>query len=358
MTRLGGLSLSLALAAVAAGAGPALAGGIERSPAPYAILWEQGNHAQLSFGHVAPRVSGDIGGLSSGNAFDDYTQFSLGVKFAAGERLDLAVVLDEPIGANTVYPASASPYPLAGATGILRARALHLMARYRLDNGFSLHGGLVAERIAGESTLPDWGYSMEAKPSTDLGYLVGLAWERPEIALRVALTYQSAIRHRLATIEYGAPSEAITIEVPQALTLDFQSGVAPDTLAFGSIRWRDWSAFEINPAGYAGLGFGPLASYDHDSVTWTLGLGHRFSDTWSASIAFSHERHFGSPVGNLGPVDGMTTVTLGARYTQDRLRWDAGIVYAWLGNATTKIVNARFEGNHALGLGISVGYSF
>lgn len=346
----------LALAALVAGS--AQGGGIERSPAPYSILWEEGNYAQLSFGHVAPRVSGSWMGLPSGNALDDYTQFSLGVKFALGDRLDLALVLDEPIGADTVYPAAAFPYPIYGATGILHSRALSLLVRYRFDNGFSLHGGLVAQRTSGESTLPGWGYTMEARPTTDAGYLVGIAWERPEIALRVALTWQSAITHRFTTIENGAPSEPFTTEMPQALTLDFQSGVAPDTLVFGSIRWRDWSAFDISPVEYARLGFGPLASYDHDSITWTLGLGHRFSESWSAALSLAHERHFGTPVGNLGPVDGMTSVTLGASYTRERMRLSAGVTYAWLGHATTQVIGARFAGNHALGVGVSVGYGF
>lgn len=354
-------SLMLPALALALGAGSAQAGGIERTTMPWSILWEEGNYAQLSFAHVSPRASGVVGPDSSGNALGDYTQFSLGVKVALNERLDLALVLDEPIGSDTIYPASAAPYPLAGSTGILRSRALSLLARYRFDNGFSLHGGLVAERTSGRATLPIFGYTMDAPAQTDLGYLVGVAWEKPEIALRVALTYESAIRHRFTAYETlsGTPvTQPMPLEIPQSLTLEFQSGIAADTLVFGSIRWRDWSAFEINPAGYASLGTGPLAAYDHDSVTWALGVGRRFNDNWSASLAFAHERHFGDPVGNLGPYDGLNAVTLGLRYTQERLRVETGVTYAWLGNATTRIVGARFTGSHALGLGVSVGYSF
>lgn len=354
------LALVLAL-----GAKTALAGGIERTIMPWSILWEDGNYAQLEFAHVSPRASGVVGPFPSGNALDDYTQFSLGVKVALNERLDVALVLDEPIGSDTIYPASATPsYPLAGSTGILRSRALSLLARYRFDSGFSLHGGIVGQRTSGEATLPIFGYAMEAPAETDLGYLIGAAWERPDIALRVALTWQSPIRHRFTAYEtFAAPpgvtlAEPMPLEIPQSLTLEFQSGVAADTLVFGSIRWRDWSAFEINPAGYDDLGYGPLAAYDHDSVTWTLGVGRRFNDNWSAALSFAHERHFGTPVGNLGPYDGLNAVTLGLRYSQERLRVETGVTYAWLGNATTRIVDARFTGSHALGLGVSVGYSF
>ena len=81
----------------------------------------------------------------------------------------------------------------------------------------------------------------------DTGYIVGAACEKPEIALRAALTCESAITHDFPTTKTLAPlggtiQTTTTIEMPQSPALDFQSGIATDMLLFGLIRWSEWSA--------------------------------------------------------------------------------------------------------------------
>ena len=351
-------------AAFGLAAGMAQAGGVERSHSPYAILWEKGNYAELSFGHVAPKVSGSVGGglVQSGDMSDDYTQFGLGVKYAINDRLDVAVVLDQPIGADIAYPAGTG-YPLAGSTGTIDSTAITALARYKFDGGFSVHGGIKAERAKGAVALSS-GYTMTTSTETDVGYLIGAAYEKPEIALRVALTYQSAIKHDFEATENIIPAgpTPFTTEVPQSVTLDFQSGVAKDTLVFGSIRWRDWSEFEIRPIGFDGLpppGGGALVDYAKDTVTWTLGVGRRFNENWSGAISFGYEDSNGFTTGNLGPHDGMKSITLGGTYTKDNMKITAGVSYIKVGDATTNPpISGRFTGNEAVGFGMKIGYSF
>lgn len=351
----------LTTAAFGLAAGMAQAGGVERSHSPYAILWEKGNYAELSFGYASPDVSGSAFGASSGDMADDYTQFGLGVKYAINDRLDVAVVLDQPIGADIAYPAGTG-YPLAGATGTIDSTAITALARYKFDGGFSVHGGVKVERAKGAvslpaTPLPSPAYTMRTSSETDLGYLIGAAYEKPEIALRVALTYQSAIKHDFdAQEDVGVVFDtAFETEVPQSVTLDFQSGVAKDTLVFGSIRWRDWTAFEISPPIYGGA----LVDYQKDVVTWTLGVGRRFNENFSGAISFGYEDPNGLPTGNLGPHDGMKSVTLGGTYTQDNMKITAGVSYIKVGDAVTNPpISGVFTDNDAVGFGMKIGYSF
>jgi len=341
-------------------AGMAQAGGVERSHSPYAILWEKGNYAELSFGYAAPDVSGAVGGgaVRSGDMADNYMQFSLGLKYALNDRLDLAIVLDQPIGADVAYPASGAPYPLAGSTGTIDSTAITALARYHFDGGFSIHGGIKAERVKGNVALPFMGYSLRTSTETDLGYLIGAAYEKPEIALRVALTYQSSITHDMDATENGAATGSFEIEVPKSVTLDFQSGVAKDTLVFGSIRWRDWTSFNITPPVYGGLA-GALVDYDKDVITYTLGVGRRFNENWSGAISFGYEASNGFTTGNLGPHDGMRSITLGGSYTKDNMKITAGVSYIDIGDAVTNPpISGVFTDNSGIGVGVKIGYSF
>ena len=95
--------LMWATTAIVAATG-AHAGGVERSAQSVAILFEQGRYAELSFGHFDPSVSGTLG-VSSGDMASSYNSWSMGYKMDVGDRMALAVILDQPIGANVDYPA-------------------------------------------------------------------------------------------------------------------------------------------------------------------------------------------------------------------------------------------------------------
>lgn len=355
--------------------GAAQAGGIERSLTPIGLLFEKGNYAELTFGHVSPDVSGTqllplgpfgAAGNSSGDMAGSYNQYSLGLKVNINERLDAALIIDQPIGANINYSDPAYAYGAnGGSQANIKSQAITGLLRYSLDGGFSVYGGLKAEKASGKVRLFN-GYTMSTSDETDLGYIVGAAYERPDIALRVSLTYHSAITHSFSVTENGSPSLPFDTEVPQYLSLDFQSGVAKDTLVFGSIRWREWSAFDITPVGYEASTGESLVSYANDSITYTLGVGRRFNENWAGSISLSHETTKGGFAGNLGPTDGLTSVTVGAQYTKDNMKISAGVNYALIGDAQTEAPSpyppgftfADFKGNRSIGVGIKVGFSF
>ncbi|MEZ5797231.1 MAG: outer membrane protein transport protein [Paracoccaceae bacterium] len=358
--------------AVSALGGMAQAGGIDRSGQGIGILFEPGRYAELSFGHVSPKIDGtDAAGQPTGSVVNSYSQIAFGYKYDINSRLSFALIVDQPFGADVFYPVIASaPFPdvLDGTKAKADAVAVSGILRYKLDNGFSVHGGLRAQKAEGEITLSGAAYSTlsgyNVKLASDIapGYLVGIAYEKPEIALRVALTYNSAITHKFDTTQSAPfPSGTITeVELPQSVNLDFQSGVAKDTLVFGQIRWVDWSAFLIDPVGFPGNGLVEL----EDTTTYTLGVGRRFSEKWAGSISFTYEGGGSDDlVSPLAPTNGRRGVTIGAAYTEGNMKVSMGLNYTKVGDArpetgTPDVARASMTDNDLIGLGIKVGWTF
>lgn len=356
-------------AGIALGATTAYAGGMERSAQSVAILFEPGNYAEFTLGSFSPDVSG-VGtgfftGLASGDMAGSYTTYSLGYKRALSDDLDLALIVDQPIGADVSYPVSAAPYPFAGSTAKVRSTAVTGLLRYKLPSNLSVYGGLRLQSVKGNLTIvaplisPAFtNYSLSSNRDYQVGYVAGVAWERPDIAARVALTYNSKITHKFDTVETGlAPiplaANTMEVEIPQSVNLEFQTGVAADTLLFGSIRWVEWSKTNITPP-FLGV---PVVSYSDDIVTYNLGLGRKFNENWSGAVLVGYEKNIGTPTGNLGPTDGFTSIGLAATYTQDNVKITGGIRFVDIGDATTTI-GSDFSDNDGIGAGIRIGYSF
>lgn len=368
MSKMGRLLLSASLLAI--GTGSAIAGGIERSAPSVAILFEDGNYVEFSLGAVNPDVQGTfLGAIGSGDMAPGYGSYTLGYKQVINDQLDLALILDQPIGAKVSYPVSAAPYPFAGATADVDSQAITALLRYKLPSNVSLIGGIRVEQASGVVGIPSIaGYTMSTNTDRSLGYVLGVAWEKPEIAARVALTYNSEITHELAAQEkFGFMPTSVSTNfetvIPQSVTFDFQTGIAANTLLFGSVRWTDWSAFDITPPLFAGApcGLGPCGSLSDittDSTTYSLGIGRKFNDQWSGAIVLGYEGSGGVPVGNLGPTDGYRSVGLAATYTMDKMKISAGVRYIEIGDATTTSIGSKFTDNTGVAAGVRIGYTF
>ncbi len=359
-------------------AGPALAGGVERSNQSMAILFEQGNYLEFGASYTRPRVSGEAQAnpnISTGNMSEDFWALDLRFRGQINDQLSYAIIIDEPIGANVAYP-DGTGYDLEGSTGTIESRALTGVLRYAFDGGVSVYGGLRAVRTRGEVDLtvplpPPFGpqnYTMSTNTDTAYGYLLGVAYEVPEIAGRVSLTYNSRITHDFDSTETFTlrippylPGEDIPGEfstsIPESLHLEFQTGVAEDTLLFGGVRWVRWSKFDISPTIYSQItGGNSLVDYDKPTTTYTIGVGRRFTEQLSGSASISHERSGGGQLGNLGPTDGFTSVGLGASYTIDNITLSGGVQYRWIGGGDTQF--GSFSGNSATSAGLRVGVRF
>ena len=378
-------------------AAPVLAGGIERAPQSLTSLFEPAdNYVELSFGGVDPTVEGtDTLGFRTGDVAQGYGFVGLAYKRQFTPEISGAIIIEQPFGADVFYqpqPNPAAPNPgvdgsflLGGTRAQVDSTTFTALARYKMPNNFSVHGGIRGSRADGNVTLdgaaygPVAGYSVDLDSDTAVGWVAGVAWERPDIAARVSLTYNSAIDHNFDTTESGplvdpdgpGPAPALpllagtsTTEVstPKSWNLEFQTGVAADTLVFGSIRWVNWSEFQVNPERFVTVTGEGLVELD-DTTTYTLGVGRKFTENWSGSALVTFEKKGDNLVSPLAPTNGRKGITLAGVYTQGPMKITTGVNYTKLGDAqpetgTPDTARASMTDSDAWGLGVRVGYSF
>lgn len=348
------------------------AGGIDKSGQSVSALFQEGRYVEFSMGRVRPSISGtDVLSNPTGDVAGDYTQLGFAYKADVNEKLSYAVILDQPFGADIAYGGNPAASMLGGTLAKADATAASVLLRYKLTDRFAVHGGLRAQQSDAGITLsglaygPFNGYSVALDQDLALGYSVGASYEIPDIALRVAVTYNSEINHEFATVEQtGIPVPSVTsVTTPQSVNLDAQTGIAKDTLLFGQVRWVEWSKFKLSPIAFAtATGGASLVNLD-DTVTYTLGVGRKINDTWSGAASVSYEKSSDPVVSPLAPSDGRLGVTLAAVYTHGNMKITTGLNYTQLGDAnpstgTPPVTRAVMTGSSAMGLGVKVGFSF
>jgi long-chain fatty acid transport protein len=270
-----------------------------------------------------------------------------------------------------------------------------LGAKFGANKEFQIYGGPVAQRLQADVKLrglaygPATGYTAHVSPDQDYGWLAGVSYSKPEIALKAALTYRSEIDHDVNVAENypilgivaaaggATPAQAAaaanrnsTFEVttPKSVNFDFQTGINPTTLATAKVRWVPWSDFAITPPLYndASKGtYGPkgldLVEYADDQWQVEVGLAKRIAPALAVSGTVGWDSGAGDPTTSLGPIDGYYSVGLGAKYNVTP-EWavSAGGKYLWFGDAkgqlpTQKLVG-DFQDNDGYILGMKLSY--
>jgi long-subunit fatty acid transport protein len=366
----------------------AFAGGIDRSGTPIDIIFETGNYATLSYGHADPSITGiDEGpaGARVRNIADSFGIVGAALKLDVSENVALAFILDQPYGVDVEYGPESDM--LGDTLADADSYGITTLVRYKATDRFSVYGGPRFVRAEGQINLGGSaydvapggvgfdGYESNYASDTGTGYVVGAAYEIPDIAFRAALTYHSEIDLSFQTIETfpasAAPIPEVTVPtgvplstgvtkstLPQSIKLAVQSGIATDTLAFGSIRWVDHEEFSIIPP----VVHSNLAALKN-SVTYELGIGRRFTERFSARTSVIYEDVSGGDlVSPLKPVKGFTALSIGGQYQlTEILDISGGFRYTWLEDARAApndVVAADFRNNDALSFGIELGLRF
>lgn len=352
-----------ALAATAltiATTGVAHAGGIGRDGDRSQVLFEEGrNYVEFSAATVHPNVSGTVanGALGSGNIQKNFLNFSGAYKYQPNDQWAFALVVNEPVGADVAYNAG-RPYPFVGSSAEVNSIAATGYVKYNFSERVSAYGGLRLQGLSGNVAIRTFGlplppvYNLSVDRDYRFGYVVGAAYQIPDIAMKVALTYESEIEHSFVD-NTGTPFD---VTIPQAVTLHAQSGIAQNTLLFGSIRWQEWTEFEIRPRDFLG-GVVAIASEPSDIWTYELGVGQRINENWSGALTLGYEKDQGDTVGNLSGKDGYTSVGLAVKYEEEGWEITTGIKYFDIGSARTSI-GADFSDNSAVAAGVKIGLRF
>ncbi len=255
-----------------------------------------------------------------------------------------------------------------------------LGTKFGTNKEFQVYGGPVAQQVQADVKLRGLayglanGYTAHITSDKDIGWLAGIAYSKPEIALKAALTYRSEIDHTLpiheqypvAGINQGGN---IDITTPKSVNFDFQTGINPTTLATAKVRWVPWGDFAIVPPVYNDVSKNltkddiglPLVSYDDDQWQVELGLAKRLAPKFAVSGTVGWDSGAGNPVTSLGPIEGYYSVGLGGKYDiTENWAVSAGGKYLWFGDADgqipTKQVVSKFEDNDGFALGVKLSY--
>ncbi|KAA3449294.1 long-chain fatty acid transporter [Mesorhizobium sp. SARCC-RB16n] len=303
---------------------PAHAGGLERGgydidllfdPAPFTTEAEA-TYVMPDRKYENARGPGgaNLGLGTSADGAEGYWVPRIGAKVQVVQGVDCMVDYSQPWGAHT------APGIWNGAFSNIetdiKSNNYAGTCSYKMDAGkgqLRFIGGLFYQDISGfkeslVNAFPALTGRVDLKTS-GWGWRAGIAYEIPDIALRASLVYNSKVKLDniegtldLTSIGRGVtPIYGSTQYMPDTLELKLQSGIAPGWLAFGSVKWVNWSLLQsvpICPVGFPASSCftgspAAVTSLDlmyRDGWTVTGGLGHKFNDEWSAAGQLSWDR--------------------------------------------------------------------
>ena len=344
----------------------AISGGLERSELPTSFLYEDGNYLEVTYINRNFEITDNMFAPSK-SMLDDVSSVHFATKFDAGENLSVGLARYNQAGASHNYQGAGSPIPGFSAVGPktdLSINALTLMGRYAFDD-FSAIGGVkistVADATADIFKLSGATSAATATGTSENSYIAGVAYERKDIALRVEYILEQDVSFELETTGglLGAATGTTTGSIPDYQTINFQSGVAEDTLVFGSIRRADWSNHQIAVAPQTQAA--PTSSFS-DSTTYSIGLGRRISDELSLSASYSFEADSeATGTSLLSTTDGYDTIGLGVRYTlESGTVISGGVAQTNVGDktVTTSGIPGAFTDNSVTSYGIKLAFKF
>ncbi|MQW92285.1 transporter [Acinetobacter wanghuae] len=399
-------------------------------------------------------ITKPLKGSELGDMAESYYFPSAALKVQLNDNFSFGLIYDQPFGANAKYNQADTRHGAPGSTlqGNLgtnqvgaftlgeestevdvQTQNLSFILGYQPTENWNIYAGPVYQTVKGNVQLRGTaygplagivciaacnlqayekgsktlykGYEASISENSSVGWLAGLAYQIPEIALKASLTYRSEIDHKVNIEESmpwnstlggslgGIPSMAekfvfeegkTKITTPQSVNLDFQTGIMANTVAFAQLRWVEWSNFAIRPYKFGQLaadltnkkttenpnpskrGF-DLIAYEKDQISANVGIGRKFNDKWAGTVMAGWDSGAGNPVSTLGPTEGYWSAGIGGQYSPTPQSFiQAGVKYFWLGDADSQVASyfgtektaAKFEDNDAIGYSLKIGYRF
>lgn len=446
--------LTLALITLSA-ASLTQAAGLDRSGQEIKGFFNPGTYAEIDYAFIDTDVSaydnagnplgitadeaGYKKGAHTGNATEDtYTFARYGVKTDVNENISIGVFYDEPFGAEIEYKGDNNFVSRPGDVNLVSATAgpggtplplpqnqinpsvdeanyekntnvsVHTESWTGLvgfkSNGFQVYGGPVMQKVKADVHLrgkaygPLTGYDANVNGDTDYGWVAGLAYSKPEIALKAALTYRSEIEHktevgeRVPLLGTGLKNVALsqlnidpnsalgqsigeyatteaTVTTPESVNLNIETGLSEKYQLLGTldVRWVPWGDFSIVPPLYnayskAAVKEGlPLLSYEKDQWKVDIGLAKRFNEKLAGSVVLGYDSGAGDPVSSLGTIEGFYSIGGGVKYNVTP-EWavSVGGKYLKFGDATGQLPNgsivSKAEDNDGYIAGVKLSY--
>ncbi len=334
--------------------------GLDRLVFSPSFLFEKGNYAELTLARADPSVSTTF--APNANVADEVDTLKFAYKHQISDKFGLGVIANtQPIGVDVDYGVIGS-----ALRGSISAKSYIALGHYKATDRISAFGGINHMRVNANADLTPNGVpgALTFGRDSDTGYIVGASYSIPKIALRASLSYESALEFSHPTTNSDPVGAAIvnllggadtTSGVPKAYTLELQSGIAENTLLFGSIRRTEWADAQVKF-----LGTTQLSLFD-DATVYKLGIGRKFNDSISGSITLKYEKSTGKPSSPFSPQDGEKGIAIGAKFTaKDGFTTSIGVSYRDLGDTTTTASSGSlpFKDNDVVTVGLKFSKSF
>lgn len=332
------------------------AGGMEASWLNHGVLFHQDDKVlQSSVAlYQADQDGSDVFNNKTGSAAQDQWFVKLAYKHQLNDQTALALTYHRGLSAHQKYPTNSIYNGLSAkwVGDVYSVLAKHDVWNSALSNSWqqkiSLYGGaklLISEAKVTVPATPTanpvtdpraYPYRAESDTNYAPGYVAGIAYQIPDIALMLRLTYETAITHRFKYSEAvisSVPalnlrqSSNASVEVPASWQLDIQTGIASDTLLFAIIRRVDWRPFKVEPPLFKQATGNGLVVFKRINYAFSGGVGHKFSSSWSAALGYDYEEGSDGALNPLLPSSGYRGPTAGLSYSWAKSKVSLGGYY-------------------------------
>lgn len=384
VTTKGAMATAIALTPVMAEAN-----GFDRFVPPPLILFEEGNVIEGGFIHASPSVTGTFNPSALSPMFPNvtapvpnianaFTSLNLAWKHDITEDLSLGASFGNVAGQDGLYPsgnlmAGGAPYFfLSGAQSQIEVHKLDLLARYKFNENWSVHGGLRIQRLGEGQNGTDGGLGVVGwEEDYKAGFVLGGAYENPDYYTRITLTYTSQIEHSSGRSHVippvpgvpGVPGavppalpDSVNVRTPESFSLSVLQPLNQKFALFGLFRHANWSdsQFSLNlPDGseWVSTNYSDVNSY-------LLGMAYTVNDKLTLNAAGTYQT--GNENASLfAPHNGISGIQLGLQYQiSDQLRLRATYGYRWLKDASPANGALQFTDNSVQNFGLQLAYFY
>lgn len=413
-----------ALSAAILAATPALAGGFDNSSRGFDIIYGDNSVISTSYGQTTVPMKARIDKMKraeasgaesnakivgSGEIIDNFNRPQIGMRYQVAEGVTCAAQFEQPFAAQVSYaddsiayvatnelgqPIDADGNPTADASKMV-TKSAPIDTKYESESftvacGYSMalstgsikvFAGPKIQKVNGafnEDLSPSAtatgindNLTVELDGGSEFGYIAGLAYEIPEIALRASILYHSQIDYEATgtinanvpgQLSFTTPGKAKTF-TPQSVELGLRSGIADNTLGFVKLRWSEYGKLTTlsvdgddstvvggNSLAMINQGVGgqlsslidpEVSMFSNDTLDYSLGLGHRFNDKLTLGTSFSGSIKLGgksddTPLGADStslrlPGDTSHTLSFGGEYAVlSNLKVNGGFGYTFI----------------------------
>ena len=353
-TTLGTLALSTTVA---------YAGGWETGRLDTEFLYQDGSYLEAKYGSLDYSVNATSTTFAKHGMAKDQNRMSVSGKFQIG-NFDIGL---------TSFGSGAIQMDGQNATGVsvvpsadVKLNTQALMARYSFNDKYSIIGGVRQAKLKASTlnTVAPADYSIDAIDKSGMVY--GLAYERPDIALKFEVLRSEKITIGLTgNVIYSGSTLPVTgtLVIPEATSINFQTGIAENTLLMASAHKVNWTGSDI------GLNVSlapPLnqASDFSNTTSYSLGLGRRLNKATSASLTYAWEKGTNPGGASTSPFtmsNGSQTLSAGVKHKIGSITISSGISYTKVGDVDVTHstgLTANYAGNTVTAVGVKFGYNF